>query len=120
MGYNALDNAKMNSLHKKITALSVGGTFLDGYDISIISVALIVMSKPVYGLNTDFGKAMIAASTVIGMLFGAIIFGYITDLYGRRTMYMYDMALFIVLTAAEAFSWNFASLFILRFYLVWD
>ncbi|EQB74153.1 MAG: hypothetical protein AMDU4_FER2C00028G0060 [Ferroplasma sp. Type II] len=117
MGYNALDNAKMNSLHKKITALSVGGTFLDGYDISIISVALIVMSKPVYGLNTDFGKAMIAASTVIGMLFGAIIFGYITDLYGRRTMYMYDMALFIVLTAAEAFSWNFASLFILRFIL---
>ena len=51
MGYNALDNAKMNSLHKKITALSVGGTFLDGYDISIISVALIVMSKPVYGLT---------------------------------------------------------------------
>lgn len=117
MGYNALDNAKMNSLHKKITALSVGGTFLDGYDISIISVALIVMSKPVYGLTTDFGRAMIAASTVIGMLFGAIIFGYITDLYGRRTMYMYDMALFIVLTAAEAFSWNFASLFILRFIL---
>ncbi|MCL4312091.1 MAG: sugar porter family MFS transporter [Candidatus Thermoplasmatota archaeon] len=117
MGYNALDNAKMNSLHKKITALSVGGTFLDGYDISIISVALIVMSKPVYGLTTDFGRAMIAASTVIGMLFGAILFGYITDLYGRRTMYMYDMVLFIILTAAEAFSWNFASLFIMRFIL---
>ena len=117
MGYNALDNARINSLHKKITALSVGGTFLDGYDISIISVALIVMSKTAFGLDTDFGKAMIAASTTIGMLVGAILFGYITDLYGRRTMYMYDMALFIVLTAAEAFSWSFASLFIMRFIL---
>ena len=117
MAYNALDNAKMNSLHKKITALSVGGTFLDGYDISIISVALIVMSKSAFDLNTDFGKAMIAASTTIGMLVGAILFGYITDLYGRRTMYMYDMAIFIVLTIATAFSWNFAALFTFRFIL---
>ncbi|HII82413.1 MAG TPA: sugar porter family MFS transporter [Ferroplasma sp.] len=115
--FESIDNSPIKKVHLRITALSSGGSFLDGYDISIISVALIVMSKPVYGLNTDFGKAMIAASTVIGMLFGAIIFGYITDLYGRRTMYMYDMALFIVLTAAEAFSWNFASLFILRFIL---
>jgi putative MFS transporter len=117
MAYNALDNAKMNSLHKKITALSVGGTFLDGYDISIISVALIVMSKSAFGLNTDFGKAMIGASTTIGMLVGAILFGYITDLYGRRTMYMYDMVIFIILTIATAFSWNFVSLFTMRFIL---
>ncbi|MCL4453258.1 MFS transporter [Ferroplasma sp.] len=117
MAYNALDNAKMNSLHKKITALSVGGTFLDGYDISIISVALIVMSKTAFDLNTDFGKAMIGASTIIGMLVGATLFGYITDLYGRRTMYMYDMVIFIILTIATAFSWNFASLFIMRFIL---
>ena len=117
MAYNALDKAKMNSLHKKITALSVGGTFLDGYDISIISVALIVMSKTAFDLNTDFGKSMIGASTIIGMLVGAILFGYITDIYGRRTMYMYDMVIFIVLTIATAFSWNFASLFTMRFVL---
>ncbi len=117
MGYNVLDNAKMSSMHKKITALSVGGTFLDGYDISIISVALLVMGKVTFGLNSSFGEAMIAASTVIGMLVGAILFGYITDLYGRRTMYMYDMALFIVMTIATAFSWNFDSLFIMRFIL---
>lgn len=117
MAYNALDKAKMNSLHKKITALSVGGTFLDGYDISIISVALIVMSKTAFDLNTNFGKSMIGASTIIGMLVGAILFGYITDIYGRRTMYMYDMVIFIVLTIATAFSWNFASLFTMRFVL---
>ena len=117
MGYNVLDNAKVGSMHRKITALSAGGTLLDGYDISIISVALIVMGKVTFGLNTSFGVAMIAASTVFGMLVGAILFGYITDLYGRRTMYMYDMALFIVMTIATAFSWNFDSLFIMRFIL---
>ncbi len=117
MEYNILDNAKLNSLHRKITALSVGGTFLDGYDISIISVALIVMSPVTFGLNTNIGKSLIAASTVIGMLIGAVIFGYITDLYGRRSMYMYDMVLFIIMTVAAALSFNFASLFVFRLIL---
>ena len=112
-----MDNAKLSSVHKKITVLSIGGTFLDGFDISIISVALIVMSKTQFGINTALGSGLIGASTIIGMLIGAILFGYITDLYGRKTMYMYDMAIFIVMTVAEVFSFNFASLFITRFIL---
>jgi len=112
-----MDNAKLSGVHKKITALSIGGTFLDGFDISIISVALIVMSKTQFGTNTALGSGLIGASTIIGMLIGAILFGYITDLYGRKTMYMYDMALFIVMTIAEVFSFNFASLFLTRFIL---
>ena len=112
-----MDNAKLSSVHKKITLLSIGGTFLDVFDISIISVALIVMSKSQFGTNTALGSGLIGASTVIGMLIGAILFGYVTDLYGRKTMYMYDMVLFIIMTILEAFSFNFASLFAFRFLL---
>ncbi len=117
MDYKVLDDSALTGLHKKITVLSIGGTFLDGFDISIISVALIVMSKKQFGLDTSLGTGLIGASTTIGMLLGAILFGYITDLYGRRTMYMYDMVIFIIMTVAEAFSFNFASLFTLRFIL---
>jgi putative MFS transporter len=52
------------------------------------------------------------------MLFGAITFGYITDLKGRKFMYIWDMVIFIVLTALIAgVSFNFDSLFIFRLIL---
>lgn len=116
--YNALDGASTNRTHLRITALSAAGTFLDGYDISIISVALILLyTIPGFGLTNPLSKALIGASTVIGMLFGAIVFGYITDLKGRKTMYLWDMVIFIVMTVLISVSFNFASLFITRFIL---
>lgn len=116
--YGALDEAHLSKTHLRITALSAAGTLLDGYDISIISVALILLyGIPAFGLNNPTNKALIAASTVIGMFFGAIIFGYITDLKGRKFMYLWDMVIFIVMTLLISVSFNFASLFIFRFVL---
>ncbi len=116
--YGALDNAHVSRTHLRITALSAAGTLLDGYDISIISVALILLyGVPAFGLNNPTAKALIAASTVIGMFFGAIIFGYITDLKGRKLMYVWDMVIFIVMTLLISVSFNFESLFIFRFIL---
>ncbi len=56
-----------------------------------------------------------AASTIIGMLFGAIIIGYITDLKGRKFMYQWDMLVFIIFTILVTLAFNFWSLFIFRF-----
>ncbi len=118
LSYSALDGATTSKTHLRITALSAAGTFLDGYDISIISVALILLyGVPSFGLGTPLAKALIGASTTIGMLFGAIIFGYITDLRGRKTMYVWDMVIFIVMTVLISVSFNFLSLFITRFIL---
>ena len=112
--FEALDNAKTSGVHYKITALSAAGVFLDGYDISIIAVALTIITG-ISGfsyVNTPLGKGLMAASTTIGMFFGAIIFGYITDLKGRKFMYIWDMVIFIVLTALiSGVSFNFDSLF---------
>lgn len=116
--YSALDGAPTGRTHLRITALSAAGTFLDGYDISIISVALVLLyGVPSFGLSNPLSKALIGASTVIGMLFGAIIFGYVTDLKGRKTMYVWDMVIFIVMTVLISLSFNFASLFVTRFIL---
>ena len=116
--YDALDNAPISKTHLRITALSAAGTMLDGYDISIISVALILLyAVPTFGLNNPAARALIAASTVIGMFFGAIIFGYLTDLKGRKLMYVWDMVIFIVMTILISISFNFESLFIFRFIL---
>ncbi len=117
--YTALDTAKTTRTHYRITLLSVAGTFLDGYDISIIGVALTIITalSAFSYATTPLGKGLMAASTVIGMLFGALSIGYITDLRGRKFMYLWDMVIFIVFTAAIALSFNFWSLFIFRLLL---
>ena len=87
-----------------------------GYDISIIGVALTIITaiSPFSYANTPLGKGLMAASTTIGMLFGALSIGYITDVKGRKFMYLWDMVIFIVFTAAITLSFNFWSLFIFR------
>ena len=119
VSYSVLDNAKTNSNHYRITLLSVAGTFLDGYDISIIGVALTIITaiSAFSYATTPLGKGLMAASTTIGMLFGALSIGYITDVKGRKFMYLWDMVIFIIFTAAITLSFNFWSLFIFRLIL---
>ncbi|OWP55527.1 MAG: hypothetical protein B2I17_09505 [Thermoplasmatales archaeon B_DKE] len=115
--YASLDNSKTKRVHYRITALSAAGVFLDGYDISIIAVALTIISgiTAFSYVNDPLGKGLMAASTTIGMLIGAVFFGYLTDLRGRKLMYLWDMVIFAVFTALVAFaSFDFATLFIFR------
>lgn len=114
--YAALDTAEIKKIHYKITALSAVGVFLDGFDISIIGVALtLITALPSFSYaTTPLGKGLMAASTTIGMFVGAIVFGYVTDRRGRKFMYMWDMVAFVVFTAAIALAFDYWSLFIFR------
>ncbi len=114
-----LDTVKVKGIHYKITALSAVGVFLDGYDISIIGVALtMIVTLPSFNYaTTPLGKGLMAASTTIGMLVGAAVFGYVTDKRGRKFMYMWDMVVFCVFTAAIALSVSYWSLFVFRIIL---
>ncbi len=117
--YAALDGSQIRKIHYKITALSAVGVFLDGFDISIIGVALtIITALPsfVYA-RTPLGKGLMAASTTIGMLVGALVFGYVTDKRGRKFMYLWDMIVFVVFTAAIALANNYWSLLTFRIIL---
>lgn len=117
--YATLDSADLKKIHYKITALSAVGVFLDGFDISVIGVALtIITSLPAFSYAaTPLGKGLMAASTTIGMLAGAITFGYLTDKRGRKFMYMWDMVIFVVFTAAISLAMNYWLLFIFRIIL---
>ena len=66
VSYSALDNAKTNSNHYRITLLSVAGTFLDGYDISIIGVALTIITaiSAFSYATTPLGKGLMAVIIV--------------------------------------------------------
>jgi len=117
--FKYLDESKVTGRHWQITILSAMGTFLDGYDISIIAVALTIITAipSFHYAATPLGKGLMAASTSIGMLIAGLLGGYLTDLRGRRFLYMWDMVVFIIFTALISLALSYWDLFTYRLIL---
>lgn len=84
-----LDDVAMTPFLRKITFFSSGGSFLDGYVLALIGVAL-TQIVPTFNLTTEWSAA-IGASVLLGIFFGTILGGYLTDRIGRRKMFIVDI-----------------------------
>ncbi len=113
--FKELDESKVRRIHLKITALSSGGNFLDGYDLAIISVAILLLT-PEFSL-TSGEQTLLLGSTLIGMVFGGIIGGHLADRGGRKLLYMWDMLFFIVFTILTALSTSLTEILVFRLLL---
>lgn len=113
--FDQMDDSGIRKVHLRITALSSGGSFLDGYDISIISVAILILQSQF--LLSGPQVTILLGSTLIGMVLGGVTVGYLTDLKGRRYIYLWDMALFILFTVLSAVSANYLQLLVFRLLL---
>lgn len=110
-----LDSGKLGAFLRRLAALSAAGMFLDGFDLTVIAVALPLLVK-----QWHIGAAMtglVAASAVVGMLVGSLFLGHWTDRLGRRTMYLFDLIFFVVFAILTALSQNVWQLLIFRFFL---
>jgi putative MFS transporter len=113
--FSVLDSEELRGFHRKVTALSVAGMFLDGYDLAVIAVALPVLTKQWSIPSSMTGP--LAASAVFGMLVGALVLGRLTDRLGRKKMYLVDLLCFFVFAVLTAVSQNYWELFVFRFLL---
>jgi putative MFS transporter len=95
--------------------MSVGGVLLDGYDITIISVALLILGPQFKATPADVG--LIGAATLAGNTVGAIIFGHLADRVGRKYTFYWDIMFFVVFAFVSAFSQNIGQLILWRFLL---
>lgn len=110
-----IETGKMTRSHFRVLALSGAGVFMDGYDLFVISVALLQI-VPFFKAGTVEVSA-IASSALFGAVFGAVIFGNLADRVGRKTLYVIDLLFFVVFGAASAFSQNVWELVLFRFLL---
>jgi putative MFS transporter len=111
----SMEDVPLNRFHVKITGYSAGGPFCDGYILGIIAPALAVLT-PQLGLSTLM-ISLIGASTLVGIFFGGLVFGYVTDLVGRQTMYVLDLLTFVVASVLQFFVGEGWQLLVLRFVL---
>lgn len=114
MSYNlSVEDVPISRFHRLLTVRSGGGSFVDGYVLSIIGIAMTKVS-PALGLSA-FWEGLIAASALIGIFFGGFVGGVLTDRFGRRMIYFVGPVLFIVCSLAQFWVQSGEVLFALRF-----
>jgi AAHS family 4-hydroxybenzoate transporter-like MFS transporter len=107
-----LDRRGLSSFHYSLIFWCVLLSLIDGYDIAAIAFAAPHLVRE-WGLKPGALGPVFSAS-LIGILFGSALFGWIGDRYGRKTALVSSNLLFGVFTIVAAYSTNLEQLFWLR------
>src|ERR687898_1332625 len=110
-----LDRLPWGRFHTLVVA-ALGITWiLDGLEVTLAgSVAGALKASPVLQFsNVEVGLA--ASAYLAGAVLGALFFGWLTDRLGRKKLFFITVAVYLVATAATAFSWNIWSFVVFRF-----
>src|SRR5450759_5673834 len=80
-----LNEAPRSKFHRRTVLVSGVGFFTDAYDLFVISTvaALIGTEWRLSTLQTSW----VTGSAILGAFFGALIFGRLADVFGRKKVY---------------------------------
>ena len=109
-----LDALPWGRFHTRVVA-ALGVTWiLDGLEVTLTgALAGVLKEHATLGLsNTEIGLA--SSAYLGGAVFGALLFGWLTDRLGRKKLFFITLAIYLAGTAATALSWNFWSFAVLR------
>jgi MFS family permease len=90
---------------------------LDGLEVTIVGAIGSRLTEQGSGIELTESQVGAAASFyVIGACLGAVIFGYLTDRFGRKLLFLVTLGLYLVATVATAFAPNPVWFWICRFF----
>ena len=88
---------------------------LDGLEVTIVGAIGPTLQDKATLAFSSFQVGLIGAFYVAGGCVGALAFGYMTDRWGRKKLFMVTLGLYLAATVLTAFSWNAWSFFLFRF-----
>jgi MFS family permease len=100
-----------------IVIVALGITWiLDGLEVTLVgSISGVLTDKGTLHFST--AQATAAGSFYLaGAVVGALFFGYLTDRFGRKRLFMVTLGVYLVFTVLTALSWGFWSFMIFRFF----
>ncbi len=110
-----LDEAPRSRFHRRTVVVSGVGFFTDAYDLFVIgTVSTIVATQ--WHLST-LQTSWVTGAAILGAFFGALIFGRIADVLGRKWVYLGVAVIMMVGAVASALAPGFIWLVIARFVL---
>ncbi|OQW55725.1 MAG: MFS transporter [Proteobacteria bacterium SG_bin9] len=110
-----LDSLPWSGFHTRVV-IALGVTWiLDGLEVTLAGAlaGALKQSPTLQFSNVDIGIA--ASAYLAGAVLGALGFGWLTDRIGRKKLFFITLAVYLVATAATAFSWNLWSFVLFRF-----
>jgi len=110
-----LDNLPWSQWHWRVV-LALGITWaLDGLEASLIANIAGVLTDP-QTLGLDVAQVGIANSTYLfGQIFGALLFGHLTDRFGRKRLFLVTLGVYLIGTASSGLASSFQTFVIFRF-----
>ena len=112
-----LDRLPWSSWHWRII-IGLGTVWiLDGLEVTIVGNIAPRLAEPGSGIHITASQitGLAAALYVAGACCGALLFGYLTDRYGRKKLFMITLAVYLAATAATAFSFTVWWFMLFRF-----
>ncbi len=97
-----MDEANLSRQHWKIMFISGMGFFTDAYDLFIIGVVMALLKQQWSITPTEEG--LVASTALLASAVGAVLFGRIADMLGRKRIYGYEVLVLAVGAVASALS----------------
>jgi MFS transporter, PHS family, inorganic phosphate transporter len=111
----ALDDASLSKYHLRTVLVSGMGFFTDAYDLFVIGIASTLIKQD---WHLDTGKLALLNATMLGAAFlGALMFGRVADLLGRKHVYWLVAAVMTVAAIGSALAPTYWVLIGFRFLL---
>jgi MFS family permease len=109
-----LDRLPWSRFHT-LVIVALGITWiLDGLEVTLAgSITGALEQSPVLHF-TEVEIGLVTSAYLVGAVSGAFLFGYLTDRFGRKKLFMVTLGLYLTATAATALSWDFASFALFR------
>ncbi len=111
----ALDNAPLSAFHRRAVLVSGVGFFTDAYDLFVISTVAALVAVQ-WHLSTS-QTSWVLGSAILGAFVGAIVFGRVADIVGRRKIYLLVAVIMVFGAVSSALAPNLLFLVLARFVL---
>ncbi|HKS88782.1 MAG TPA: MFS transporter, partial [Stellaceae bacterium] len=104
-----LDQLPWSGFHT-LVAVALGITWvLDGLEVTIAGSVAAALEQSLVLHFTAAEIGLVSSAYLAGAVSGALLFGYLTDRFGRRRLFFVTLGLYLSATAATALAWDFWS-----------
>lgn len=102
--FSHMDEGGVSREQMKVMFISGMGFFTDAYDLFIIGIVISIL-KDIWH-PSDYETGLVTSTALLASAFGALIFGRVADMLGRKRIYGYEVLVLAAGAVASALSPN--------------
>jgi MFS family permease len=108
-----LDRMPWTRFHSRVTLALGIGWLLDAFEVNVIGNVLGILKK--LWQVTDVQASALVTVWLVGIMIGALLFGYLADRFGRRKLFILTLLLYSGFTVISALSPGYYFFMVFRF-----